>query len=123
LLLFIALLLFGGGVAQILFFPFIWLVSMRINSPLARWRKVLSAKAQRFLSNLWPWALAVTSVPLVFALYLAITGFIPGVRDEETVLAVMMSCLVIVLVSFPVTFISGFANDIVHNESPGEVGG
>ena len=31
LLLFILLLLVGGGIAQIIFFPFIWLVSTRIN--------------------------------------------------------------------------------------------
>ena len=35
ILLFVLLLLVGGGVAQILFFPWIWLVSTRINKPLA----------------------------------------------------------------------------------------
>ncbi|MGC9348434.1 MAG: hypothetical protein ACP5JG_09880 [Anaerolineae bacterium] len=116
LLLFILLLLFGGGVAQIIFFPFIWLVSTRINKPLRWWREALPAKTQNRLGKLWPWSLIVTSAPLAFALYLAITGLIPGVRNEEAVLAVMMACLVIVLVTFPVTFISGFAHDIAHSQ-------
>ncbi len=40
ILLFILLLLVGGGVAQILFFPWIWLVSTRINQPLVWSRKI-----------------------------------------------------------------------------------
>ena len=47
ILLFILLLMVGGGVAQILFFPWIWLVSTRINKPLAWWRKILPIKISK----------------------------------------------------------------------------
>src|SRR5512139_2192680 len=59
LILFIVLLLVGGGVAQVLFFPFIWLVSTRIRQPLAWWRRVLSVKVQESLARLWPWTLVI----------------------------------------------------------------
>ena len=49
--LFILLHLVGGGVAQILFFPFIWLVSTCINQPLAWWRMVPPIKIQEPLAK------------------------------------------------------------------------
>src|SRR3972149_3049179 len=51
LLLFILLFLVGGGVAQILFFPWICLVSTRINNPLSRWMKILPVKVQKPLGK------------------------------------------------------------------------
>jgi hypothetical protein len=113
LFLFILLLLVGGGVAQIIFFPFIWLVSTRINKPLTWWRKILPAKIRKPLARLWPWCLIAGSTLLVFTLEIAITGFVPAVNDPEIVLSIMISCLLIVLLDLPLTFISGFAHDIV----------
>lgn len=51
LFLFVLLLLVGGGVAQIIFFPFIWLVSTRINKLMTWWRKVLSVKMHNRLGS------------------------------------------------------------------------
>jgi hypothetical protein len=48
------LLLVGGGVAQILFFPWLWLVGTRINKPLAWWRKILPGGPKATLGKLWP---------------------------------------------------------------------
>jgi len=112
LLLFILLLLAGGGVAQVIFFPFLWLVATRVNRPLGWWKKVLSVRLQTILSGIWIWCLMTSSVPLIFALEIAITGFVPGISNPETVLSVMLGCLVIVLIAIPMTFISGFAYDI-----------
>jgi len=112
ILLFVLLLLVGGGVAQILFFPWIWLVSTRINNPLIWWRKILQGKIHVPLGRLWLWCLIASSALLVFALEIAITGFVPTVNDPETVLSVMLICLVIEAVILPLTFISGFAHDI-----------
>lgn len=111
-LLFVLLLLVGGGVAQILFFPLIWLVSTRINKPLAWWRKILPVKIQKPLGKLWPWSLAVSSSLLVFVLEIAITGFVPAVNDPEAVLSIMLSCLGVEALVLPLTFVSGFAHDI-----------
>ena len=111
-LLFVLLLLVGGGVAQILFFPFIWLDSTRINKPLAWWRKILPVKIQKPLGKLWPWSLVISSSLLVFVLEIAITGFVPAVNDPEAVLSIMLSCLGVEAAVLPLTFVSGFAQDI-----------
>ena len=112
LLLFITLLLVGGGVAQILFFPFIWLVSIRIHQPLTWWRKILPIQMRKPLAMLWPWSLAISAGLLVFALVIATTGFVPGVRDSEAVFSIMVVCLGIEAIALPLTFVTGFAHDI-----------
>lgn len=113
ILLFVLLLLVGGGVAQILFFPFIWLVSTRINQPLTWWRKILPIQIQKLLTTLWPWSLVISAGLLVFALEIATTGFVPGVNDPEVALSVMLLCLGMEVIAFPLTFVTGFAYDIV----------
>ena len=110
-LLFILLLMVGGGVAQILFFPWIWLVSTRINKSLTWWRKILSLKIQKPLGKLWLWFLIISSALLVFVLEIAITGFVPAVNDPDVVLSIMLSCLGMEVVALPLTFVSGFAHD------------
>lgn len=112
ILLFVLLLLVGGGVAQILFFPFLWLVSTRINQPLRWWQKALPVRAQERLARLWPWSLAVSAALLAFALEIATTGFIPGVNDPERALSIMLACLGMEVIAFPLTFVSGFAYDL-----------
>jgi hypothetical protein len=115
LLLFILLVLVGGGVAQLLFFPFLWLVATRINQPLTWCRRSLSVQAQARLAKGWPLSLVITAVLFVIALVIATTGFVPGVANPDTVLAAMLSCLGAAAVLLPVTFISGFAHDIAMN--------
>lgn len=112
LVLFVLLLLVGGGVAQILFFPLIWLVSTCINKPLVWWRKMLPVKIQKPLGKLWHLSLIISSALLIFVLEIAITGFVPTVNDTETVLSIMLFCLGIEAVVLPLTFVSGFAHDI-----------
>ena len=116
-LLFVLLLLVGGGVAQILFFPLIWLVSTRINKPLTWWREILPTKIQKPLGKLWPWSLVISSSLLVFVLEIAITGFVPTVNDPEAVLSIMLSCLGVEAAVLPLTFVSGFAQDIAMRPS------
>ncbi len=117
ILLFILLLMVGGGVAQILFFPFIWLISTRINQPLSLWRKVLPIKFLETLTKVWPWFLVISAALLVFALIVATTGFVPVVDDPEAVLSIMLFCLGLEVLTLPLTFVSGFANDIVSKSS------
>jgi len=113
ILLFILLLLVGGGVAQILFFPFLWLVSTRIHRPLAWWRKVLPHRIQEPLAALWPGSLILGAALLAFALVIAPTEFVPAVNDPETALSIMLFCLGMEVIVLPLAFISGFAYDIV----------
>ncbi len=93
LLLFIVLLLVGGGVAQVLFFPWIWLVATRIHHPLNGWRKILPLWLQKPLGKMWIGCLLAGSALLVFVLIISITGFVPGVKDPDTVLSIMLTCL------------------------------
>jgi hypothetical protein len=110
--LFVLLFLVGGGVAQIVFFPFICLIATRINKPLNWWRKVLPVKIHRPFGKLWPWFLAIGSLLFIFALQIAITGYVPGMSDPEQILSVTMFCLGLEAIVLPLTFISGFAHDI-----------
>ena len=110
--LFVLLLLLGGGVAQLLFFPWIWLVSTRINKPLIWWRKILPGKVLMLPGKVWLWWLILSSALLVFILEIGVTGFVPAVNDPETVLSVMLTCLAIEAATLALTFISGFAHDI-----------
>jgi hypothetical protein len=112
ILLFILLLVVGGGVAQLLFFPFLWLVATRINQPLAWWRSSLSGPSQARLAKCWPSSLVISAALLLLALAIATTGFVPGLGNPDTVLAVMLACLGAVVVLIPVAFVSGFAHDI-----------
>lgn len=114
--LFILLLLLGGGVAQILFFPWICLVASRINKPLAWWKKVLPTKSLAPLTKLWQVSLIVSATLLVIALILATTGFVPMVTDPEVVLSIMLICLGLEVIALPSTFVSGFAYDLKAKE-------
>lgn len=111
LLLFILLLLTGGGIAQLLFFPWLWLVSTRINKPLDGWRNLLPPRLQKSLGRLWPVCLATGVVFLVFALVIAVTGFVPRTSDPDGVLSVMIAFLGSQVLLYPLTFITGFARD------------
>jgi hypothetical protein len=118
LLLFILLLLVGGGVAQVPFFAMTWLVATRVNKPLTWWRKVLPGGLRKWLAKVWPWTLAVGVAVMLFTLWVATTGVVPGVSDEDTALNVMLSSLPVALVAFLVTFVAGFAHDIEMRPSP-----
>jgi hypothetical protein len=112
----------GGGVAQTLFFPWIWLLSTRINQPLTWWRKILSGKLQVPLASLWTMFLIISSTLLLFALEIAVTGFVPFLNDPDAVVSVMLICLAAEVLLLPLTFISGFAHDI-SPASPATISG
>ena len=112
LLLFIVLLLVDGGVAQILFFPWIWLVSTRIHQPPSGWQKILPVKLRKPLGKAWLGSLILCAALWVVALVIATTGFVPGASNPETALSIMLISLVLQIVIMPLTFIAGFAHDL-----------
>ena len=119
-LLFILLFLVGGGIAaQIMFVPVTWAVARRINGPLSWWRKVLPESARNFLAKLWPVTLTIGCLSFLIGLFIAITGYVPGVSDDERILAVCWSFVFGGgLGMFLLTFGAGFAYDI--QMQPGE---
>ena len=113
-LLFIALFLVGGGIAaQIMFAPVTWGAATRIHKPLTWWRKVLPEGVQRGLAKIWPATLTIGCISFLIGIFIAITGYVPGVTDDERILAI---CWYFVfgggLGMYLLTFVAGFADDI-----------
>ncbi len=114
ILLFVLLFLTGGGIGQVVFFMPTWLASTRINKPLTWWRKVLTESARRVLAKPWPFTLGAGVIFFLIALEIAIFGFVPGVKDPDTALAICWSLLLVAWILMLFSFVSGFADDIQH---------
>ena len=112
ILLFILLFLVGGGIGQIIFFTLGWAAATRINKPLNWWRKVLPHGLRRVFAKLWLGFLIVSSLLILFALEIAMFGFVPGVSDPDLILTIMLSALGAGLGILLLTFVAGFAHDI-----------
>lgn len=110
--LFILSFLVGAGIGQVIFFTITWAFSTRIHKPLTGWRKVLPAGMRRVLAKPWMVLLMISSVLILFALEIAIFGFVPGVADPDTITLAMLSSLGAGLTFLLFAFISGFAHDI-----------
>lgn len=117
-LLFIALFLVGGGIAaQIMFAPVTWASATRINQPLIWWRKVLPEGLRRGLARIWPVTLTLGSVSFLIGLFIAITGYVPGVSEDERILVVCWSFVFGGgLGGYLLTFLAGFSHDIQIQE-------
>ena len=113
LLLFIILFLVGGGIAQVVFFLPTWAYSTRMNKPLRWWKRILSGGAGKRLSSTWKWSLAACSLFFLLALEIAIVGFFPGITNQDTLLYVCWGFLALSWILMNVSFVSGFAHDIV----------
>ncbi len=113
-LLFIALFLVGGGIAaQIMFAPVTWAVATRIDQPLTWWRKVLPEGLRHGLARIWPVTLTLGSISFLIGLFIAITGYVPGVSEDERILAVCWSFVFGGgLGLYLLTFLAGFSHDI-----------
>ena len=60
---------------------------------------------------MWLGSLLVCAALMVFVFLIGVTGFVPGLNNAETVLTVMLGCLALEVVLFPLTFVAGFAMD------------
>ncbi len=118
LLLFIVLVLVGGGIGQIPFFLLAWAVATRINRPLSGWRRVLPTWLRRVLSPLWSLFLIATVLPVLVALEIAIFGFVPGMTDPDQILSFVFVLLGISLVSFLLTALAAFSRDMGRESEP-----
>lgn len=112
ILLFVMLFLTGGGIGQLVFFIPTWLAATRINSPLTWWRGVLSEKTRQVLEKLWPFSLGIVLICFLIGLEIAIFGFVPGVENDDSALAINWSLLLVAWILLLFSFVSGFAYDI-----------
>lgn len=114
LLLFILLTLVGGGIGHIIFFLTTWAYATRMNRPLKWWRKILSGNFGRMISVVWVYSLSFASLCYIIALEISVLGYVPGVSDPGSILAVCWGFLLLGLIFINITYISGFAYDIVR---------
>ena len=120
-LLFMLLFLVGGGIGQVLFFLPAWAASRKINSPLEWWEKTLPPRWRKTLARVWPFTLVAGAVGFLMALWLAITGMLPGEMDVDTILYTTWLILLAAWVLNLVSFVSGFAADL--ERGPLDTGG
>jgi len=113
LILFISSFLTGGGIAQVLFFPWIWFVSTKINKSLENSKKESNDMVNNILIKNWPVFLFTAAVFLVSALTIAVTGYIPGMSNQDVVLSIMLILLGLFIIFFILSFISGLKRDSI----------
>jgi hypothetical protein len=111
--LFILLFLVGGGIAaQIIFAPVTWAAATRIHKPLNGWLKILPENIRRRIAKLWRYTLAIGCLSFLVGLFIAITGYVPGQNDPETILNICWAFIFIGgLGMYLLTFVCGFAHD------------
>lgn len=116
LLLFIALLLVGGGIGHTPFFLLTWAFATRINKPLTWWRKVLPQPVRVMLAKVWILPLVI-GIGLWFMVnMIAVFGYFPGVQDPEQLMNIVFASLGSALLLFALSYIAGFAYDIEHQD-------
>ncbi len=109
ILLTIPMLLFGGGIFPPVLGILIGAAAAGVNSPLAWWRKHLSAGSRRFLKTVWPWSFG--------ACLLAWLSMFPGVAvlnyffgvNNTSLIFILLACMFGFLI---LTSLAGFASDI-----------
>lgn len=120
LLLFITLFLVGGGIGQIVFFVIGWFMSLFVKKPLNWWKKALPKWMFGSFEKLWLVFLIVASFLILFALEIAIFGFVPFVYEPNTISIIMISALGFGLLLLILSFVLGCANDINKGEESHE---
>ena len=115
------LFLFGGGIAApILFYPAAGLAATRIHKPLTWWRKGLPEGLRPALAKLWPYTLSIAVISMLIGLFIAITGYIPGMEEVDANRILVIDLTIVFacgLGMFLLSFLSGFAADIEENIS------
>ncbi len=114
------LFLFGGGIAApILFYPAAGIAATRIHKPLRFWHRILPERFRPFLAKWWSYTLAIAVISMLLGLFIAITGIVPGLRleDPDAILAIDLAIVFGGgLGMFLLSFLSGFAHDLIHTK-------
>jgi len=112
--LFILLFLVGGGVGQVIFFTLGWAFSTGIHKELTMGKKIMPQTEG--LAKLWPATLPMSVLAMLFALEIAMFGFVPGMTNPNAIVLVMLSSLGDGLLLIFLSLISGYAYDIRKQE-------
>jgi hypothetical protein len=111
LLLSVALFLVGGGVAQVVYFLLAWALSTRIDKPFTGLGASLHEAVRGVLGRSWLWFLAAFALVSLFALEIAIAGYVPGVSDPKLVLHTCWSLLGVGLGFLLLAIVFGLLHD------------
>jgi hypothetical protein len=115
ILLFIAMLLVGGGFGSPIIGILAGIAGTSINAPLTWWRARLADTVGRLLAQLWPWVFGVALINGVFLFVGAIIlVYAFGWGNED----VYLNSFFFAVVSLLLTIITGIAYDL----QPGEQG-
>jgi len=112
--LFLSILLFmvGGGIAHVLFFVLIWLVSLRINKPVKLWIKVFPVHLQLSLCKLWLIYLISSFLFLALGIIIWVIFLPPGLPHNKTlIIYACWSFLGLGLIFQILTIVAGFVYD------------
>jgi hypothetical protein len=101
----------GGGFAQIFLTVALGLTAGRFGKPLNWWRRSVPESVRRFLSVLWAASLAVFALLFFITVGLAVFGYIPGIRDTNLVMKVLVNTSYLMLVFFALSLIAALARD------------
>lgn len=112
LLLFTASLFVGAGVAQVLIFPIIWAFSTRIRKPLITWRKLLKGRVRSVLARIWAPLAAISAICILYALQVAVSGYVFGASDPDVKSAAMLISLGAGVALMLAAYTAAFASDI-----------
>jgi hypothetical protein len=112
ILLFIALFLVGGGVAQTVFFILTWAMSTRINKPLIGLKQILPDGFRKILAGLWPWLFVACMVFFAVGIEIWLFNFVPGVNDATQKLYICWTFLTVGLGVLLVDIVAVFAHDM-----------
>ena len=112
LILFILLVLVGGGVGFIPFFITTWAYATRMNKSLDWWKRKIKPKKDKRISASWLYTLIGVALCWLIAIEIAIFGYVPGIEDPDTRLAICWWFLLFAYILIHVTYILGFVYDI-----------
>jgi hypothetical protein len=113
ILLFIAMLLVGGGVGPPVTGILAGLAGTAINAPLTWWRARFSGNAGRLLAQLWPWVFGAT---LINGLFLFVGATILVYAFDWGNADLYLNSFFFVVVSLPPAIITGIAYDLRSGE-------
>lgn len=109
ILLFVVMLLVGGGIFPPLIGTGVGIVGTRINAPLTGWRTHFSASAWHFGGKVWQWSFAAGVIAwLLLFPGINILGYFFGVNDTN----LTVTLILFALGSLLLTIFTGLASDI-----------
>jgi peptidoglycan/LPS O-acetylase OafA/YrhL len=115
-LLLLGLLLFavGGGVGMLAFLTFGWAVARHLDRPFTWGRPGPTGFGVR-LAGPWPGLLVAGMALYVFALEVAIAGFVPGVSDPEAILLICWGSLLAMMAALVLALVGASAQDLASS--------